>query len=311
MNEFDLIRRLKPLLTVTSSVVTGAGDDCAVLANPGSGREILLKTDIIVENIHFTPTTEPTRIGRKALARVISDIAAMGGVPTAAVITLGLPVDFVPERIEAIYAGMAELARQYHIALVGGETSRSPGVFFINIALTGWIETGRAILRSGAQLGDALFVSGELGGSIEGHHLDFTPRLEEGRWLAEQRTVHAMIDLSDGLAGDLPHLLESSGIPGAEIHASALPIRRAARLRARSADTAKPAVAAALTDGEDFELLLAVAPANAIRLLDGWKSKFPNVRISCIGRLISQPGIFLRNERGLVPVTAKGFQHFS
>ncbi|MSU31281.1 MAG: thiamine-phosphate kinase [Pedosphaera sp.] len=311
MNEFDLIRRLKPLLTVTSSVVTGAGDDCAVLANPGSGREILLKTDIIVEDIHFTPTTEPSRIGRKALARVISDIAAMGGIPTAAVITLGLPVDFVPERIEAIYAGMADLARQYHIALVGGETSRSQGVFFINVALTGWVETGCAVLRSGAQLGDALFVSGELGGSIEGHHLDFTPRLEEGRWLAQQRTVHAMIDLSDGLAGDLPHLLEASGIPGAEIHASALPFRRSARLRARSGDTAKPAVAAALTDGEDFELLFAVAPANAIRLLDGWKSQFPNVRISCIGRLTSQPGVFLRNERGLMPVTANGFQHFS
>jgi len=311
MNEFELIARLRPLLTGNASVVVGAGDDCAVLAGPGPGRELLFKTDIVVEGIHFTAETDPGRIGRKALARVLSDIAAMGATPTAAVITLGLPDGFDPARIESIYAGMANLARQHDVALVGGETTRSPGTFFINVALVGWVETGRALLRSGARVGDALFVSGELGGSLAGHHLDFEPRLEEGRWLAANVPVHAMMDLSDGLAGDLPHLLAASGVPGAELHRNALPIRRAARLQAREGDSAKPAVAAALTDGEDFELLLAVAPGDAVALLDGWKARFTEVRLSCIGRITDRPGVFLRDERGLTPITGGGYRHFA
>jgi thiamine-monophosphate kinase len=311
MNEFELIARLRPLLTGNASVVVGAGDDCAVLASPGPGRELLFKTDCVVEGVHFTPETAPDRIGRKALARVLSDVAAMGGTPTAAVITLGLPTGFDSDRVEAIYRGMAELARTHEVALVGGETSRTPGAFSLGVALVGWVPAGRAVLRSGARVGDALFVTGELGGSIEGHHLDFEPRLEEGRWLTENFSVHAMMDLSDGLAGDLPHLLAASGVPGAVLHRDALPIRRAALLRARLGDTAKPAVAAALTDGEDFELLLAVAPADAVRLLDRWRERFPSTRISCIGRLTNQPGVFLREERGLTPIPGTGYRHFA
>jgi thiamine-monophosphate kinase len=158
-------------------------------------------------------------------------------------------------------------------------------------------------------VGDAVFVTGELGGSIEGHHLDFEPRLTEARWLAEHFDIHAMIDLSDGLAGDLQHILKASQVPGGEILAPALPIRHAARLRARSGDMAKPAVVAALTDGEDFELVLTVAPADAVRLLDGWKARFPETRLTCVGRLNNRPGLFLRDERGLKPL-GHGFQHF-
>lgn len=310
MNEFELIARLRPLLPGNASVVVGAGDDCAVLANPGPGRQLLFKTDVVVEGVHFLADTEPERIGRKALARALSDVAANGGTPTAAVVTLGLPEAHEPARIEAIYEGMGALARRHGVALVGGETTRSPGAFFLNVALLGWVPEGRAVLRSGARIGDALFVTGELGGSILGHHLDFEPRLEEGRWLAEHGGIHAMMDLSDGLAGDLPHLLSESGVPGAEILKDALPIRRAARLRAKLSDTAVPAVAAALGDGEDFELLFSVAPGRAVALLDAFRGRFPNTPLTCIGKITERSGIFLRDPRGLTPIPRGGFRHF-
>jgi thiamine-monophosphate kinase len=310
MNEFELIARLKPLLPGNANVMVGAGDDCAVLDCGAPDRHQLFKTDAVVEGVHFLPETPPEKIGRKALARCLSDIAAMAGTPTAAVITLGLPSGFDLQRIEAIYAGMSELASSHGVALVGGETTTSPGAFFINVALIGSVAKGRAVLRSGARVGDALFVSGELGGSIEGRHLDFEPRLAEARWLVENFSIHSMIDLSDGLAGDLPHMLVASRVPGAELHKRALPVSRVAKLRAKEGDTAKPAVAAALTDGEDFELLFTVAPADAVRLLDAWKERFPEVRLSCIGKLTDQPGVFLRDETGLKPVSG-GFKHFS
>ena len=309
MNEFDLIDRLKPLLPRNDSVLVGAGDDCAVLAAPPAGQQLLFKTDAVVEGVHFTAETPGEKVGRKALARAVSDIAAMAGTPTSAVITLGLPPGFQPERVESIYRGMAAFAEHRGIALVGGETTRSPGAMFLNVALLGTVPAGRSVLRSGAKVGDAVFVTGELGGSIEGHHLDFEPRVVEARWLAEHFDIHAMMDLSDGLAGDLRHILQASRVPGGEILASALPIRPAARLRARSSDTAKPAVVAALTDGEDFELVFTVAPSDAVRLLDGWKARFLETRLSCVGKLNERPGLFLREERGLTPL-GHGFQHF-
>lgn len=308
MNEFELIDRLKPLLPRNDSVVVGAGDDCAVL-QPAAGHQLLFKTDAVVEGVHFTAETPAEKVGRKALARAVSDIAAMAGTPTSAVVTLGLPPGFSAGRVEAIYRGMAEFAGRHGIALVGGETTRSPGAMFLSVALLGTVPAGRAVLRSGAKVGDAVFVTGELGGSIEGHHLDFEPRLVEARWLAEHFDIHAMMDLSDGLAGDLQHILQASRVPGGEILAPALPIRPAARLRARSSDTAKPAVVAALTDGEDFELVLTLASADAVPLLDGWKARFPETRITCIGKLNDRPGLFLREERGLTPL-GHGYQHF-
>jgi thiamine-monophosphate kinase len=309
MNEFELISRLKPLLPRNDSVVVGAGDDCAVLQPPAAGHQLLFKTDAVVEGVHFTAETPAEKVGRKALARAVSDIAAMAGTPTSAVVTLGLPPGFSAGRVEAIYRGMAEFAGRHGIALVGGETTRSPGAMFLSVALIGTVPAGRAVLRSGAKVGDAVFVTGELGGSIEGHHLDFEPRVVEARWLAEHFDIHAMMDLSDGLAGDLQHILQASRVPGGEILAPALPIRPAARLRARSSDTAKPAVVAALTDGEDFELVLTIASADAVPLLDGWKARFPETRITCIGKLNDRPGLFLREERRLTPL-GHGYQHF-
>src|SRR3954469_22604215 len=163
MNEFELIGKLIPNLATNGHVVAGAGDDCAVLDVGIEDKQLLFKTDAIVEGIHFTKETAPEQIGRKALARVLSDMAAMAGAPTAAVITIGLPKNFEPERVTKIYDGINALAREYEVAIVGGETTTCPERVFISVAMIGLV--GKAICRAGAKVGDGIFVTGELGGS--------------------------------------------------------------------------------------------------------------------------------------------------
>jgi thiamine-monophosphate kinase len=309
MNEFELIARLTKSLATNKNVVVGAGDDCAVLDLGVPGKLILFKTDAVVEGIHFTPETPPEKIGHKALARCLSDIAAMAGTPVAALVTVGLPKNFDAEFIAKIYAGLNTLAGKHEVAVVGGETTANPERMFISISLLGTVSRGKQILRSLAQIGDAIFVTGELGGSLAEKHLDFEPRLIEARWLAEHFSIHAMMDLSDGLAGDLRHILNASKT-GAEILKSAVPISRAAKLRARSSSSAKPALAAALTDGEDFELLFTVASRDAVKLLDVWKQQFPKLKLSCIGKIVAGEGILIRDKYGSHQLSARGYAHF-
>jgi thiamine-monophosphate kinase len=307
MNEFELIAKLIPKLATNSNVVSGAGDDCAVLDLGIPNKKVLLKTDAVVEGIHFTQDTAPERIGRKALARVLSDIAAMAGTPTAAIVTIGLPKNFDPDRVLKIYDGLNALAKEHHVAVVGGETTTNPERIFISVAIIGLAE--KTISRNGAKIGDAIFVTGELGGSLQGRHLDFEPRLAEARWLADHFDIHAMIDLSDGLAGDLRHILNASRV-GAELLSTAIPISRAAKLHARSESSAKPPLLAALTDGEDFELLFTVAAKDAVKLLDAWKKKFAAVKLSCIGKITAETGIQLRDQKGVRPLFVHGYTHF-
>ena len=208
----------------------------------------------MVEGIHFTNETLPEKIGRKALARCLKgDIAAMAGTPTAALVTIALPKNYDTDFVAKIYDGLNVLAEKFGVAIVGGETTTNPERILISIALLGTVPRGKQILRNGAKVGDAIFVTGELGGSLAGKHLDFEPRIAEARWLAEHFKIHAMLDLSDGLAGDLRHIV-NAGKVGAEILKSALPVSQDAKLRAKESSTAKPAALAALTDGEDFEL---------------------------------------------------------
>jgi thiamine-monophosphate kinase len=247
----------------------------------------------------------------------LSDVAAMGGTPSHAVVTLGLPRDFDPVRVEGVYGGLKRLAERHGVALVGGETTSNPERLLLSIALIGAVRQGRCPLRSGAQPGDALFVTGELGGSFEsGRHLNFEPRLAEGRWLAEQFEVHAMIDLSDGLAGDLRHILTASQV-GAELLAEAIPIHPAV-LRAESASPASdqssrpaiPGLARALSDGEDYELLFTVAGGEGERLLDAWRARFPALRLSCIGKMTPGSTLVLRDRDRVRPLTLHGYEHF-
>ena len=310
MNEFELIAHLTKSLPTNKNVVVSAGDDCAVLDLGVPEKLILFKTDAVVEGVHFTRETPPEKIGRKALARCLSDIAAMAGTPTAALVTIALPKDFDAEFMTKIYDGLNILADKYGVAVVGGETTTNPERILISISLIGTIPRGNPILRSGAKVGDAIFVTGELGGSLGEKHLSFEPRLEEARWLAEHFPIHAMLDLSDGLAGDLRHMLNASRT-GAEILKSAVPVSRAAKLRAKEGSASKSAFVAALTDGEDFELLFAVASKNAVKLLDAWKEKFPKVKLSCIGKIVAGGGILIRDKHGSHQLNAHGYVHFA
>jgi thiamine-monophosphate kinase len=291
LGEDALIRRITAGLVQTAEVIVGPGDDCAVIRGSSRGRHLLLKTDAIVEGVHFLPAARPELVGRKAVARVVSDIAAMGGVPRAAVITLALPPTCKVSWVEKLYAGMDKLARLYDFSLVGGETTRSPGKnapVLINVAMTGEVEPKRLVPRSGAKVGDALFVTGSLGGSLAGRHLSFTPRLPEARWLTEFFTPRAMMDLSDGLAQDLPRLASASGV-GYEIDLTQVPRQRGCT------------VEQALSDGEDYELLFALPARQQEALIMAWKKAFPRVRLSLIGQV---------REAGVSTPLAGGYEHF-
>ena len=302
MTETALINKLTAGLLADETVLAGPGDDCAVLEI--EGQKLLFKTDAIVEGIHFGTEASPEQVGRKALARPLSDIAAMGGIPSHALITLGINTNIKEDYIEAVYRGLKNCAAQYGVNIVGGETTTLPH-FTLSVSLLGKVKN--PIMRTGSNIGDAIFVSGELGGSIAEHHLNFIPRIAESQWLTDSFNIHAMIDLSDGLASDLRHLLTTH--TGAEILASALPIRRAARENAQANPSSKTALLAALTDGEDYELLFTASPKDAITVLDEWKTQFPDTPLKCIGKIIDQPGIHLRDENGTKPLTLHGYDH--
>jgi thiamine-monophosphate kinase len=266
------------------------GDDCAVLEGERRGRLRLLKVDAVVEGIHFLRKTDPALVGRKAMARPLSDIAAMGGLPMEALVTVGLPGDRPVEEVVRLYDGLRRIGDAYGVSVVGGETVRTTGPLFLSVALTGWVERRRVVRRSGGGPGDWLYVTGMLGGSISGRHLAFEPRIGEARWLTEHFRIAAMMDLSDGLGADLPRLARASGT-GFEIDRAALPLAPGC-----DAD-------AALGDGEDYELLFAVAARAGRKLEVAWPPAFPEVRLTRIGRLTGvAPG-------GVKWV--KGYDHFA
>ncbi len=310
VNEFELIHRLTRDLSTTAAIVAGPGDDCALVDLGIPDRWVVFKTDAVVEGVHFTAETPPEKVGRKALARVLSDFAAAAATPAAALVTLAVPPDHDVAWLDGLYHGLNVLAREWNVGIAGGETTTSPERVLLSVAAIGTVERARSVRRSGSRPGDAVFVSGELGGSLAGHHLDFIPRLAEARWLAERFGIHAMIDLSDGLAGDLGHLLKAGGV-GAELHRDRVPIRPAARERHRHGASTKSPLEAALTDGEDFELLFTVAARDAVPILDGWRDRFPGVRLTCIGRITSEPGLRLVDAGGARDFRGNGYVHFA
>jgi len=289
--EDRLVAELTRQLALGDDVRVGVGDDCAVIGRPRATRWQLLKTDAVVEGVHFLAGEELRRVGWKALCRALSDIAAMGGEPRHALITLAVSPRRKVSEVHALYAGLRKAAREFGVAIVGGETSRSPGPMFISITLTGEVERRRCALRSGGRPGDALYVTGRLGGTLAGKHLTFRPRLAEARWLVTHFPIHAMMDLSDGLAADLPRLAAAS-------HCSyGLDRDVVPRNPGCTVDQA-------LTDGEDYELFFAVAPHDAVRLERDWPRAFPKLQLTRVGVLNPQSAI--RN-----PQTARGFDHFA
>ncbi len=284
--ESRLLKKLLRGLPESDDLVVGPGDDCAVV-RMGRGHQ-LLKTDCLAEGVHFVREEDPSRVGWKALCRPLSDIAAMGGTPGMALVTLFSPPDLDEKYWVEFYRGLGKAARKFGVVIAGGELSRQPQGIAVSVALTGSVPGRRFVRRGGGSPGDRLFVTGCLGGSIAGHHLDFLPRLQEGRWLAQRGRATAMMDVSDGLGSDLPRLAQASGC-GFAVERNHLPVRKGATPEQ------------ALTDGEDYELLFAVPDNRADRLVAAWP--FRRTLLTEIGRLCD-PGDVPRD-------WPSGWDHFS
>lgn len=257
----------------TAEGMAGPGDDCAVLQRK-NGPHQLLKTDAIVEGVHWLPQTEAHRVGWKAIARVVSDMAAMGGKAREFLITLAMPGSTSTQWATELYRGMGSCLEQHGGKIVGGETTSCPdgSPIVISVAACGEVTAEQLTLRSGAKLGDTLLVTGQLGGSISGKHLDFTPRVREADWLTSHFKPSAMMDLSDGLAKDLPRLASASKC-GFRINHSALPFNEGCGTQQ------------ALGDGEDYELLFAINAELVAPLLEAWQQQFNELPLTLIGEL--------------------------
>jgi thiamine-monophosphate kinase len=255
----------------------GIGDDCAVL--PASRHRQLLTVDPVIFGRHFDARSKPADVGAKLLKRNLSDIAAMGGTPAAAVISLALDRRTSRRWLEEFYRGLASAARRFHVPVVGGDIAEAGGALVATLTLLGEASAGRAVTRTGARRGDWIYVTGQLGHSFpSGHHLSFVPRLPEGAWLARRPEVRAMMDVSDGLAKDLRALTPANAT--AALQPGAIPRRPGADLRA------------ALTDGEDYELLLAVAArADRAAFARAWRRAFPRTKLSCIGQFVARDAV--------------------
>ena len=298
LGERALIRTLTRGLPGRPEVSTGVGDDCAVVRQPGTRHDLVFTTDAVIEGVHFLPRHAGGRIGHKAVGRVLSDIAAMGGEARYVLIDLVAPARCPVARVQAIYRGAARLAARHGAAIIGGDTARG-GPLQLHVFGVGRVAAGRAVLRSGARPGDRLFVSGPLGGSAAGRHLDFEPRLAEGQWLARGRWATAMMDITDGLATDLGHIVRASRVT-AVVEEAALPRAPTAR-----------GPAAPWSDGEDFELLFTVPAVRAAAFRRAWRRRFGRAPHEIGAMQAGRPRILVREADGALRALARqGFEHF-
>ena len=298
LGEFGLIRRIAQDVKNDKSVIVGVGDDAAVLEF-NKKEYLLLTCDMLVEGAHFLRKAKPEAIGWKAICCSVSDIAAMGGEPKWLVTSIGLPKNLKSEYIDGIYAGIKKAASRFNVNIVGGDTVNSSKLV-IDVAMIGIVKKQNLALRSGAKLGDAIFVTGVLGNAVKsGRHLKFTPRIKESQILVNNFKINSMMDISDGLSGDLRHILEMSKA-GAICYEKYLPKAKGAALDA------------ALNEGEDFELLFTAPKKEAYRIIE----KFPglcNTPITCIGEII-KPGfgfILIGKNKKPVQIKPKGYDHFA
>ncbi len=293
--EFELIERLKSSLPRRSSTRLGIGDDCAILTEP-SGFDQLVTTDMLLDGVHFIYDADRENaqsldlIARKSIAVSLSDIAAMGGEPRTAFLALAIPRSWNIEQANRLVDCFARAADEFQIDLAGGDTTCWDHLLAIDVTVLGRVRKSRAIRRDGAQAGDFICVSGALGGSLSGKHLTFTPRIRLGQWLAEQGSVHAMIDISDGLLADLGHILRQSDV-GAELFSEQIPISK----QATALSDGKSPLEHALTDGEDFELLWTMSEP-AYRKLKQQQEDF--IEVYHIGHITRERGCFLIDKQG-------------
>ncbi|MCX7682582.1 MAG: thiamine-phosphate kinase [Anaerolineae bacterium] len=329
IGEFGLIDRIaRSLPPPGEGVIVGIGDDVAVLRS--SERHILATCDIQVEGVHFLrDKIRPYQLGRKAVAINVSDIAAMGGLPRYLLVSLVLPKETEVEFVDGLYEGMREECSRWGAAIVGGNMAHSPGGIVVDLFLLGEVEPGWLLQRSGAQVGDRVLVTGTLGDSAAGlalllhpeascldihrefalcRHLTPLPRLWEGRAVARSGLATAAIDVSDGLAGDIGHICERSGV-GVRIWAGALPISNAARAVAEAVG-ADP-LEWALSGGEDYELLF-TTPAGRAEELARRVYEETGTPVSIIGEVVpADQGISLtRPDGSTLPLRKSGWDHF-
>ena len=289
-----------------AAVPIGPGDDMA-LVGLGGETQCLVTIDALLEGTHFSfDQATPRQVGYKAMAVSLSDVAAMAAKPVCALAWVGLPEDRDMKFAEALSLGMADAAGKYACPVVGGDITSWKQPLTIGTAIVARPAGIIPVRRSGAKPGDLLFVTGELGGSLLGRHLTFPPRVAEARQLAALVTLHAMIDLSDGLSTDLAHIARESSV-AAEINADAIPISADAVRLAQS--DGRPPLDHALNDGEDFELLMAVEPVDAQDLLK--QNPLKDVRLTCIGRITEGSGVTLIEPSGeRRPLAPGGYEHF-
>ena len=253
-------------------IFAGSGDDCAIVEITGNKKHLVLKTDCVVEAVHFLHGTNAPDVGWKAMMRPLSDFAAASAVPQFALITLIVPQQTKLAWVRGLYRGLRRAADRFEVSIVGGETSNTPGPIAISVTVIGFIEKRRAASRSGGKSGDDLFVTGRLGGALKQKHLKFIPRIVESRWLTKNFPIHAMMDLSDGLGADLPRLARASKV-GFDIDLENLPVARGATMKD------------AISEGEDYELLFAISPREKTRLEREWRRSFPKLPLTRIGSL--------------------------
>ncbi len=325
LGEFRFISRITDgCLVRTEGVIKAIGDDCCVFRAP-QGKVVLLTTDMLIEDIHFLRNgITPYELGRKSLAVNISDIAAMGGIPGEAVISIGIPATIEIEYLDKLYEGMKSMAREFSVNLLGGDTTSSPKPLVINIALVGWAAEDEVLYRSGAKEGDVIFVTGEVGTSAAGldliltgksfggkdallaAHVNPTPQIREGRIIAGLKVANSLIDVSDGVASDLGHICEESGV-GAVLEESRMPVTDT--FRSYCSEHRLECERLMLHVGEDYVLLGTVPAASADRLKSALESA--GCRFFPIGTIVRGEGILLQGSDGSTRrIAASGFDHF-
>lgn len=327
LGEFGLIRRIAPLFDSGAPDVLGIGDDCAIL--PGAGdTATLVTTDLLIEDVHFLRARIPPRhLGRKSLAVNVSDIASMGGAPTACFLSVGLPADLQVDWLDEFFLGIKEMGDATGCPLLGGDTTKSPKGIVINFAVLGRVPRANVKLRSGARAGDVLAVTGPLGDSgaglrlllenkpldsedarwlVEAHH-NPRPHLQEGQWLAAQSGVMAMMDVSDGIDSDLQHIVERSSVGGARIEIESLPCSEPMRRMCARYDWSVEETAAAA--GEDYCLLCAIDPEQFHQIAHDFSARFGRP-LSRIGALTSSDGLHYVQGGKPIRLMKHGFDHF-
>lgn len=296
LGEFRFIETIAKGCINHKSVVKGIGDDAAVV-RLSKDLFLLFTSDMLIENVHFKRSQPAHLIGHKAIACSLSDIAAMGGTPRYALISVALPKDLSSSFACNIYKGMRRTAKKFGLSIIGGDTNSADKII-IDVCICGIARERKFVLRSSARKGDRIFVTGTLGGSQSGRHLRFTPRIKEARFLIERYPLHAMIDVSDGLISDLGHIIEKSK-KGAIIYSESIPVSPDAE-----------SLNDAYYTGEDFELIFTVGKTHAKDLKKHWP--FKKVKLTCIGEITGPgSGLLIKDEKGrLEKPKGCGWRHF-